>query len=71
MAARNLRQTLGFYSNVESFIDNMITDEKITSDDLFITMADIADSKGYELRAEQQGIRGTYLHFVKKPGGEI
>lgn len=40
--------------------------DTITNSDLFPILADIAELKGYELVAEQGGIRGTYIHFRKK-----
>ena len=41
-------------------------DSAVTHSDVFYTLAQVAESQGYTLKAEQRGINGTFIHFVEE-----
>jgi hypothetical protein len=47
-----------------SFID-FLSDKELESDELFTMLDKAAKKRGYHVAAEQRGIHGTFLHFVK------
>lgn len=63
--AQNEKKTLG---EIKAICRNFITELGSSVDDqlVFSLLAEIADSYDLELRAEQRGINGTYIHFVRK-----
>ena len=52
-------------SACRSFLKEL-TPKHIESENLFWILRVVAEDMGYELRAEQRGINGTYIYFQKR-----
>lgn len=49
----------------KKWLSQLIFHKLLDSEELFVVIQLEAEKLGYQLKAEQRGIAGTYLHFVK------